>query len=93
MVREDIKDFKAFEPFDRYVGEKRHMIKDFDRTVNYRDIEIKRNRYIPNGAHGRWEVPSLIHFHLGGKKVGLLSVSKTQCMEAIDKWYHLNNNN
>ena len=36
--------------FDRYEGSRRHEIKVFDRTIEYRGYEIKRNAYVPQGA-------------------------------------------
>ncbi|MFW6225473.1 MAG: hypothetical protein ACOC3V_00775 [bacterium] len=76
--------------FDRYEGSRRHEIKVFDRTINYRGFEIKRNSYIPNGADGRWEVPELHYIAPGGVKKGFLTVSIIQSKEAIDKYYEFN---
>lgn len=76
--------------FDRYEGSRRHEIKVFDRTIEYRDFEIKRNSYVPNGAEGRWEVPELFYIAPGGVKKGFLTVSIIQSKEAIDKYYSFN---
>lgn len=85
-----ILDFKLLSPFDRYEGERRTDIKSFDRQENYRGFKMVRNAYIPNGADGRWEVPTLKYIGIGGILTGFLTVSKTQCMESIDKWFYLN---
>ena len=85
-----IKDFKLLSPFDRYEGERRTDIKSYDRQENYRGFKMVRNGYILNGADGRWEVPTLKYIGLGGLKTGFLTVSKTQCREAIDKWFDMN---
>ena len=85
-----IKDFKMLSPFDRYEGDRRTDIKSYDRQENYRGFKMVRNGYIPNGADGRWEVPTLKYIGIGGLKTGFLTVSKTQCKEAIDKWFSLN---
>jgi hypothetical protein len=84
------KDIKMLAPFDKYEGERRTEIKHYNRTIEYRGFEIKRNGYIPNGAHGRWEVPKLKYIDLGGVKEGFLTVSIIQSKEAIDKWFMLN---
>lgn len=76
--------------FDRYEGSRRHEIKFFDRTINYRGFEIKRNAYVPQGAYGKWEVPHLKHIEVGGIKTGFLTVSIIQSREAIDKYFELN---
>lgn len=85
-----INDFKLLSPFDRYEGERRTEIKSYDRQENYRGFKMVRNTYIPNGADGRWEVPTLKYISIGGVKCGFLTVSKTQCKEAIDRWFVLN---
>ena len=85
-----IKDFELLKPFDRYEGERRTDIKSFDRTIEYRGFNIYRNSYIPNGADGRWEVPTLNHITLGGLKMGFMTVSIVQSKEAIDRWFSLN---
>lgn len=76
--------------FDRYEGSRRHEIKVFDRTIEYRGFDIKRNSYVPNGAYGKWEIPTLKHLALGGIKTGFLTVSIIQSKEAIDKFFELN---
>lgn len=83
--------FELLKPFDRYEGDRRTDIKSFDKSFEYRGFIVYRNAYIPNGADGRWEVPELNHIQIGGNKKGLLSVSKIQCKEAIDKWFDYNN--
>lgn len=83
-------DFKMLAPFDRYEGERRTEIKSYDRQENYRGFKMVRNGYIPNGADGRWEVPTLRYIGIGGLKTGFLTVSKTQCKDAIDQWFSLN---
>lgn len=85
-----ILDFAKLSPFDRYEGDRRTEIKSYDRQENYRGFKMVRNGYIPNGADGRWEVPTLKYIGIGGLKTGFLTVSKTQCKEAIDKWVSLN---
>lgn len=90
MNNKTVKDFKKLSVFDRYEGDRRHEIKSFDRTIEYRGFEIKRNSYIPNGAYGRWEVPGLKYIDIGRIKENFLTVSIIQSKEAIDKWYHLN---
>ena len=85
-----INDFKMLSPFDRYEGERRTEIKSYDKQENYRGFKIVRNAYIPNGADGRWEVPTLKYIGIGGVKIGFMTVSKTQCKEAIDRWFNLN---
>jgi hypothetical protein len=76
--------------FDRYEGERRTEIKYFDRTIEYRGFEIKRNAYLMPGAEGYWEVPELKYIGLGGIKKGFLTVSIIQSKEAIDKYYDMN---
>ncbi len=76
--------------FDRYEGSRRHEIKVFDRVIHYRGFEIKRNAYIPNGAWGRWEIPTLKYLDKGGVKTGFLTVSIIQSKEAIDKYFDWN---
>jgi hypothetical protein len=76
--------------FDRYEGSRRHEIKVFDRTIMYRGYEIKRNAYVPQGAFGKWEVPSLKYVDKGGIKTGFLTVSIIQSKEAIDKYFNWN---
>ena len=76
--------------FDRYEGSRRHEIKVFDRTIRYRGYEIKRNAYVPQGAYGKWEVPTLKYIALGGIKTGFLTVSIIQSKEAIDKYFNWN---
>ena len=83
-------DFKLLAPFDRYEGERRTDIKVFDRQEDYRGFRMVRNSYIPNGADGRWEIPTLKYIGIGGILTGFLTVSKTQCIEAIDRWFNLN---
>lgn len=83
-------DFKKLSVFNRSEGERRTEVKAYDRTITYRGFEIKRNGYIPQGADGRWEVPSLNYIGLGGILKGFLTVSITQSKEAIDKWFMLN---
>jgi hypothetical protein len=90
MMIKTAKDIKKLSPFDKYEGERRTEIKAFDRNHAYRGYEIKRNGYIPNGADGRWEVPSLKYIAPGGIVEGFLTVSLTQSKEAIDKWFMLN---
>ncbi len=85
-----LKNIEKLKDFDRYEGSRRHEIKVFDRTIEYRGFEIKRNAYIPNGADGRWEVPALKYIAIGGIKTGFLTVSIIQSKEAIDKYYQMN---
>jgi len=84
------KDIALLAPFDKYEGDRRTEVKHYNRTIEYRGYEIKRNGYVPNGADGRWEVPTLKYIDLGGVKEGFLTVSITQSKEAIDKWFMLN---
>jgi len=76
--------------FDRYEGSRRQEIKVFDRTIWYRGYAIKRNSYVPSGADGRWEVPSLKYVDKGGIKTGFMTVSIIQSKEAIDKYFEWN---
>jgi len=85
-----LKNIEKLKDFDRYEGSRRHEIKVFDRTIEYRGFHIKRNAYIPNGADGRWEVPELKYIAIGGIKTGFLTVSIIQSKEAIDKYYQMN---
>ena len=87
-----IANFELLKQFDRYEGDRRSDIKSFDKSFEYRGYKILRNAYIPNGADGRWEIPELNHIQIGGNKKGFLSVSKIQCVEAIDKWFNYNEN-
>lgn len=84
------KDIKMLSPFDKYEGERRTEIKYYDRTIEYRGFKLRRNSYVPNGAQGRWEVPTLKYVSAGGIKEGFLTVSILQCKEAIDKWFMIN---
>lgn len=84
------KDIAVLSPFDKYEGDRRTDIKAYDRTIEYRGFDIKRNAYIPNGGDGRYEVPKLKYIAPGGIVEGFLTVSITQSKEAIDKWFMLN---
>jgi hypothetical protein len=86
----DIKNIEGLKDFDRYEGSRRTEIKVYDRTINYKGFEIKRNSYIPVGGEGYWEVPKLKYITIGGIKEGFLTVSIIQSKEAIDKYYDLN---
>lgn len=88
--RIDIKQIEVLKDFDRYEGSRRTEIKVYDRTIEYRGFEIKRNSYIPVGAEGYWEVPELNYLTVGGIKKGFLTVSILQSKEAIDKYYDFN---
>lgn len=89
-MNKSIKDIPLLADYDRYEGEKRHLIKSYDRCIDYRGYEILRNSYVPNGGYGKWEVPELNHLDIGGIKKGFLTVSITQAKEAIDKWFVMN---
>lgn len=88
--RIDLKNIEKLKDFDRYEGSRRTEIKVYDRVIEYRGFKIVRNSYIPVGAHGLWEVPSLKYIGIGGIKEGFLTVSIIQSKEAIDKWFYLN---
>jgi len=85
-----LKDIAKLSPFDKYEGERRTEIKAYGRTIIYRGFKIRLNKYIPNGADGRWEVPELKYIAPGGITEGFLTVSITQAKEAIDKNFMLN---
>lgn len=76
--------------FNRHTGDKRHLIKDYDKVYEYRGFTIKRNKYVPNGAENKVEVPDLLHINLGREKKGFFTVSEVQAREAIDEWYSYN---
>lgn len=86
----DIKNIEGLKDFDRYEGSRRHEIKVYDRTIDYKGFEIKRNSYVPVGGVGYWEVPKLKYIGIGGILTGFLTVSIIQSKEAIDKYYELN---
>ena len=85
-----VKDFDKLSPFHRHEGERRHEIKIFDRIIEYRGYQIKRNAYVPNGGFGRWEVLGLKYIDKGGITENFMTVSIIQSKEAIDKWFDLN---
>jgi hypothetical protein len=78
------------DPFDKHEGDRRTELKNFNRTIHYRGLEIKRNANVPCGAEGYWEVPKLKWFGKGGLHEGFLTVSILQSKEAIDRYYDLN---
>jgi hypothetical protein len=88
--RIDVKKIEVLKDFDRYEGSRRTEIKVYDRAIDYRGFQILRNSYIPVGAEGYWEVPTLKHLAIGGIKDGFLTVSIIQAKEAIDKYYDFN---
>jgi len=90
IKRIDLKSIEQFKDFDRYEGNRRTEIKVYDRTINYRGFDIKRNIYIPKGAVGYYEVPKLKYIDIGGIKEGFLSTSISFSKETIDKYFELN---
>ena len=85
-----LRNIEKLKEFDRYEGSRRNEIKVFGRTILYRGFEIKRNDYVPSGADGRWEIPTLKFVAKGGIKTGFLTVSIIQSKEAIDKYFDWN---
>lgn len=76
--------------FDKHEGSQRTDFKVYDRIINYKGFQIKRNTNVPQGALGYWDVPSLKWWSKGGLQVGFLTVSITQAKEAIDKYMEFN---
>lgn len=72
---------------NRYTGERRHEIKDYDKVYEYRGYTIKRNAYVPKGGENRIEVPELYIPKGKDAKKGFFTVSEVQAREAIDRWF------
>lgn len=72
---------------NRYTGERRHEIKDYDKVYEYRGYTIKRNAYVPKGGANRIEVPDLYIPRGKEPKKGFFTVSEVQAREKIDEFF------
>jgi hypothetical protein len=61
--------------------------------MEYRGYIILKNKDIGPGADGLWHVPDLYYRDFANKiQQDFKTVSKLQCMEAIDYWYDFSEN-
>ena len=88
VIEIPIENLKSF-----FEGEKMGFFesKSTPKDYKYRGYKVCFNPEIGPGANGRWFVPDLHYFEFANKlKKGFYTVSKTQCQEAIDKYFNLN---